>query len=61
MHTARTTGKWWSYAPKSSLCMDSGAGNNWANGYYGYGPSVREAALELVRREVGWASEWEIF
>eukprot|EP00983_Pelagomonas_calceolata_P025870 811534-Pelagomonas_calceolata.AAC.4 len=52
-HAARVTGKWWSYPPKSSLCMDSGAGNNWANGYHGYGPSVREPALDLIRREVG--------
>uniref|UniRef100_A0A7S3QX23 Tubulin delta chain n=1 Tax=Dunaliella tertiolecta TaxID=3047 RepID=A0A7S3QX23_DUNTE len=51
-HAARVTGKWWSYPPKSSLCMDSGAGNNWANGYHGYGPSVREPALDLIRREV---------
>ena len=52
-HAARATGRWWAYPAASSLCMESGAGNNWAHGYYGYGPAVREAAMDLVRKEVG--------
>jgi hypothetical protein len=36
--------------------MQSGAGNNWAHGFHGYGPRVHEAAMELVRREVGPAT-----
>jgi tubulin delta len=32
--------------------MQSGAGNNWAHGFHGYGPSVHEDTLNLVRREV---------
>lgn len=31
--------------------MQSGAGNNWAHGYHGYGPRVRDHVLDLTRRE----------
>jgi hypothetical protein len=34
-----------------TLAFQSGSGNNWARGYNTYGTQVREAALELVRRE----------
>ncbi|GAX79746.1 hypothetical protein CEUSTIGMA_g7187.t1 [Chlamydomonas eustigma] len=50
--TASSSGGWWRYPPKGFLCMQSGAGNNWAHGFHGYGPSVHEDALNLVRREV---------
>eukprot|EP00798_Chlamydomonas_sp_ICE-L_P011290 gene11290-18926_t len=49
---ARTSGGWWQYPERGFLCMQSGAGNNWAHGFHGYGPTVGEAALELVRKEV---------
>jgi len=31
--------------------MQSGAGNNWAHGFHGYGPRVHDAALDLIRKE----------
>lgn len=46
------SGGWWKYSNRSSLCMQSGSGNNWAHGFHGYGPSVKDKILELVRREV---------
>jgi hypothetical protein len=45
-------GHHWKYGDDSWICQQGGAGNNWALGYYGYGPKVKAAALELVRREV---------
>jgi hypothetical protein len=50
--TAEALGSWWRYPAKGWLCQQSGSGNNWAQGFHGYGPHVRDAALELVRREV---------
>ncbi|KAJ9526621.1 hypothetical protein QJQ45_017618, partial [Haematococcus lacustris] len=49
--TAASTGGWWAYPAKGHLCMQSGAGNNWAHGFHGYGPRVRDAALNLIRKE----------
>ncbi|PNH05043.1 Tubulin delta chain [Tetrabaena socialis] len=49
---AEASGGWWRYPPGGCLVMQSGSGNNWAQGFHGYGPTVHEAALELVRREV---------
>ena len=51
--TAAASGGWWRYPPKGFLCMQSGAGNNWAHGFHGYGPRVHDETLDLVRREVG--------
>jgi tubulin delta len=51
MSTASSS-SWWHYPPKGFLCMQSGSGNNWAHGFHGYGPTVHEDALDLVRREV---------
>ncbi|KXZ56936.1 UNI3 protein [Gonium pectorale] len=49
---AASSGSWWRYPASGYLVQQSGSGNNWAQGFHGYGPSVRDAALELVRREV---------
>ncbi|GFR40925.1 hypothetical protein Agub_g1581 [Astrephomene gubernaculifera] len=49
---AAASGSWWRYPPSGYLVMQSGSGNNWAQGFHGYGPQVHEAALELVRKEV---------
>ena len=46
------SGGWWRYSARGSLCMQSGSGNNWAHGFHGYGPTVKDKILELVRREV---------
>ncbi|MEW5301945.1 MAG: hypothetical protein WDW36_004769 [Sanguina aurantia] len=43
---------WWSYGSSHSLCQQSGSGNNWAQGFHGFGPRMHDAAMELVRREV---------
>ncbi|KAG1674578.1 hypothetical protein FOA52_001827 [Chlamydomonas sp. UWO 241] len=43
---------WWRYPPRGFLTMSSGSGNNWAHGFHGYGPTVHEDTLDLVRREV---------
>eukprot|EP00955_Chlamydomonas_euryale_P042840 352427-Chlamydomonas_euryale.AAC.13 len=48
---ASGSGGWWRYPPRGFLTMSSGAGNNWAHGFSGYGPRVRDATLEMVRRE----------
>lgn len=50
--SAESGGSWWRYAPRGHLCHQSGSGNNWSQGFHGYGPDVREGAMELVRREV---------
>lgn len=50
--TAEAQGSWWRYPAKGWLCQQSGSGNNWAQGFHGYGPHVHDAALDLVRREV---------
>ncbi|KAG2489635.1 hypothetical protein HYH03_011914 [Edaphochlamys debaryana] len=50
--SAASSGSWWHYPPDSYLVMQSGSGNNWAQGFHGYGPKVAEAAAELVRKEV---------
>ncbi|EFJ48639.1 delta tubulin [Volvox carteri f. nagariensis] len=50
--SAAASGSWWRYSSSGYLVMQSGSGNNWAQGFHGYGPRVHEAALELVRREV---------
>ncbi|GLC37998.1 hypothetical protein PLESTB_000447600 [Pleodorina starrii] len=50
--SAAASGSWWRYPSNGYLVMQSGSGNNWAQGFHGYGPRVHDAALELVRREV---------
>ncbi|GIL51556.1 hypothetical protein Vafri_7527 [Volvox africanus] len=50
--SAAASGSWWRYPSTGYLVMQSGSGNNWSQGFHGYGPRVHDAALELVRREV---------
>eukprot|EP00198_Chlamydomonas_reinhardtii_P002678 XP_001692014.1 delta tubulin [Chlamydomonas reinhardtii] len=49
---AAASGSWWRYPSSGYLVMQSGSGNNWAQGFHGYGPQVHEDALDLVRKEV---------
>lgn len=43
----------WSYNHDCRInAQQLGAGNNWAMGYYGHGPTVRDAVLDAVRRQV---------
>lgn len=50
LRRAKQTGQW-QYDAGGTLALQSGSGNNWARGYNTYGTRVRDAALELVRRE----------
>lgn len=48
---AAALNSWWSYSPANCLCQQSGSGNNWAQGFHGYGPEVRAAwRMPLPRR-----------
>ncbi|KAG2448245.1 hypothetical protein HYH02_006829 [Chlamydomonas schloesseri] len=49
---AAASGSWWRYPSAGYLVMQSGSGNNWAQGFHGYGPQVHDDAVELVRKEV---------
>lgn len=53
-HTLRTSvmqGPLAGVLDQTQLVYDvSGAGNNWAHGHYGYGPSYRDALSEKLRR-----------
>ncbi|XP_041456471.1 tubulin delta chain-like [Lytechinus variegatus] len=42
----------WQYPAKQQFCRKRGAGNNWADGFYGHGSAVEEQVLEMVQREV---------
>lgn len=56
IHAARAAAaaspSFWSYADAGCFFAQSGAGNNWAQGFHRFGPKVRDEALDLVRREV---------
>eukprot|EP00877_Chromochloris_zofingiensis_P000033 jgi/Chrzof1/1002/Cz01g36130.t1 len=41
----------WTYDSSRCLWQQSGSGNNWAQGYYRYGPQIRDGCVELVRKE----------
>lgn len=49
--TAKKSGTW-RYPDKQQFCRKRGAGNNWADGFYGHGSVVEEQVLEMVQREV---------
>ncbi|KAM8853194.1 LOW QUALITY PROTEIN: tubulin delta chain [Synchiropus picturatus] len=42
----------WRYGESSHFSQRQGSGNNWANGFCVHGPRHREAAEDLVRRQV---------
>ena len=42
----------WSFNPQRTFCQKMGSGNNWANGYYNYGPQCKDDIVEMVRKEV---------
>ncbi|KAM9801342.1 tubulin delta chain [Neosynchiropus ocellatus] len=42
----------WKYGESSHFSQKQGSGNNWANGFCVHGPRHREAAENLIRREV---------
>jgi len=42
----------WSFNPQRIFSRKMGSGNNWANGYYNYGPQCKEEIVEMVRKEV---------
>lgn len=48
---ANKSGKW-QYPEKQQFCRKRGAGNNWADGFYGHGLDVKEQVMEMVQREV---------
>ncbi len=52
LQAGRRAPRAWSYEGCPVACMQSGAGNNWAQGYHGQGPAARDAALEGVRQQV---------
>jgi hypothetical protein len=47
------SGNGWQYSREQHLVQQSGSGNNWAQGHHVLGPTCRDAALNLIRREVG--------
>ncbi|XP_072163377.1 tubulin delta chain-like [Diadema setosum] len=49
--TAKQSGKW-RYPTRQQFCRKRGAGNNWADGFYGHGAEAEEKVMEMVQREV---------
>ena len=50
LRSAENTGRW-SYDASRCTSRQSGAANNWANGYMKQGPVVRDAVCDGLRRE----------
>lgn len=40
------------FRPDNFLCAQSGAGNNWAKGYFSEGPELVDEVLDQIRKEV---------
>lgn len=43
--------KRWKYDEKCTYSQKRGSGNNWANGYFHYGPSSEATVLDMVQRQ----------
>ena len=50
LRSAENTGRW-SYDAARCTSRQSGAANNWANGYMNQGPVVQDAVVDGLRRE----------
>lgn len=51
----------WSFNPQRIFSRKMGSGNNWANGYYNYGPQCKDEIVEMVRKEVEYCDSVDGF